>query len=534
MNYGNDIGSLGNNPGSTSNINYEPVKYTQVYWATHKDDGSRSSYMNRSFISFSFGGKLIEDFNLIACINGDRMNKQLYANFNDLTSEYDIIDGQFYWGTYFADNEINFTLSTDGITQNQLDDFKNWFAPGEIRELILSEHPNRAIMARVMEPPEMEVIPFEEETTVTINTIEYKTSTTVYKGDINLTLVMSEPFWYSKTNLLVQKNENENEYVDIWTNANDENVSVYKDKDALKIILEDGVPVLKMIKNSVFLGNNLFFTFNLANARVDYALVGSALANNNISAMSENIIGINLEPNNSVYLYYAGTAPEKPIISFNIDPNDLTNRNEITFKSINEQTLTFKRPIMYKEFDEASLIINRLVNSNPSEENKKEMIDAARKNGRDKLTHLHLRSWFFYILDCYEKGSEGFEINELNNWMNEFYPTEVDAEFVFNFQTGETKAYLPHKKIVGHQIDENSGTWINELTEAVDVAYTEYEDVSEILLSSPIIFKDRNHPNSQGIIQQQTNNDLGLSYKITHNLSGALKNLSITYKNKYY
>ena len=35
---------------------------TQVYDATHRGDGKRLPYMNRSFISFSFGGKYIEDF----------------------------------------------------------------------------------------------------------------------------------------------------------------------------------------------------------------------------------------------------------------------------------------------------------------------------------------------------------------------------------------------------------------------------------------------------------------------------------------
>jgi len=65
--------------------NYSNTKYTQVYIATHRGEGagSRLPYMNRSFISFSFGSKKdstgkeipvnIEDFNLIATIDGDRL-----------------------------------------------------------------------------------------------------------------------------------------------------------------------------------------------------------------------------------------------------------------------------------------------------------------------------------------------------------------------------------------------------------------------------------------------------------------------------
>ena len=43
--------------------NYQEIKHTQVYTATHNGEGasSRLPFMNRSFISFSFGGKYIED-----------------------------------------------------------------------------------------------------------------------------------------------------------------------------------------------------------------------------------------------------------------------------------------------------------------------------------------------------------------------------------------------------------------------------------------------------------------------------------------
>jgi len=65
-----------------------------------------------------------------------------------------------------------------------LDDFLYWFHAGEIRELILAEHPNRATLARVAEPPQLSLLPFEDDVSITINEISYKTKTTLYKGDI--------------------------------------------------------------------------------------------------------------------------------------------------------------------------------------------------------------------------------------------------------------------------------------------------------------------------------------------------------------
>jgi hypothetical protein len=49
--------------------------------------------MNRSFISFTYGGKKIEDFNLIATITNNRLNRKGYAPFEDTVSTYSNLDG---------------------------------------------------------------------------------------------------------------------------------------------------------------------------------------------------------------------------------------------------------------------------------------------------------------------------------------------------------------------------------------------------------------------------------------------------------
>lgn len=234
--------------------------YSQVYAATHKGE-QRLPFMNRSFISFSFGGKYIEDFNLIATIENNRWNRKASAEFEDLVDEYNILDGQFYWGTHYKPNKISFRLATDGITQRELEDFRNWFAGGKTRELILSEHPNRAILARVSTPPNFTLLPFEEPATITIKDITYSTSTTKYKGEITLDLVMDLPFWYSKINIFGYYDEGTHTYRDTWTDANGKTISVlnaYENLDVMKIVLEDNIPISSMITTSLLLGNNTF------------------------------------------------------------------------------------------------------------------------------------------------------------------------------------------------------------------------------------------------------------------------------------
>jgi len=73
--------------------------------------------MQRSFISFTFGGKNIEDFGLIAITENNSMDRALYADFNDLVSTSDVLDGSFYWNTHYRNNTLDLILCTDEITE---------------------------------------------------------------------------------------------------------------------------------------------------------------------------------------------------------------------------------------------------------------------------------------------------------------------------------------------------------------------------------------------------------------------------------
>ena len=68
----------------------------QVQSATKDRQGNSLSILNRQFISFSYGGKNIEDFDLLAVFSNDRLNKEIYAPFNDTTTEQAELDGQMF------------------------------------------------------------------------------------------------------------------------------------------------------------------------------------------------------------------------------------------------------------------------------------------------------------------------------------------------------------------------------------------------------------------------------------------------------
>ena len=357
-------------------------KHTQVFQATHNGEGLYLPHMNRSFMSFSFSDKpkngekeekrvYIEDFNLIATIDGDRLQRKGYSEFEDLTSNYEVLDGHFYWGTHYTNHTLDFNLATDGMTENELNNFLKWFQPGKTRELILSEHPNRAIMARVSASPELHLFPFEEKTVKKIAGQEYKTSTTLYKGEISLSFTMEEPYWYSKINIFGYFDGQI--YHDVWIDTNNKEVNIFNDPDAIKIALEDNIPIAGMIDASMLLGNNTFADADTAtsaataaydlkgdnvtpfytetetqevingktvnvisvleeeyiedNARIAYVenegtalekyIYGARLSG---AIMSESTGIENFAANSSYYFYYAGNAPSKPIIEFILTP----------------------------------------------------------------------------------------------------------------------------------------------------------------------------------------------------------------------
>lgn len=343
---------------------YEPegpyIKRSQVYMATHDGAGNRLPFMYRSFISFSYGGRWIEDFNLISVTENNSLNRNLSANFEDIVTNPTTSDGQIYWGTHFQSNSLNLTLFTDGITEDMLDDFKQWFQPGVERELILAEHPFRGIMARIGTVSVLDMLPLEEPVTFTINGQEISTSVTNYKGSIHLTFVMDDPFWYSLCNILdyvetkeASGNDNETQigYAGMFLSANEGiTEDIMQSKDALKVIYEDHVPTQAMCiyvddsggvgngqrvasgdelsekdPDSLVMYNNPEDNVNNDNYNAHISgYYGGQMYRGIVEAYLASMVGRTFNfPSgkaNAKGFFYAGTAPSYPIIDFDFAP----------------------------------------------------------------------------------------------------------------------------------------------------------------------------------------------------------------------
>lgn len=354
--------------------------HSQVYLATHDGEGNRLPHVNRAYISFSYGGKFIEDFGLLATMD-DRLNKNLYADFEDATTNYDTLDGQYYWGTHYTVNQLEFTLSTDGITQNQLEKFRQYFRPGIERELILAEHPNRAIMARVASVPSISMIPFETTEEISLNNVKYTVSTALYRGDITLAFTSDEPHWYGKLFYMpkyvdLEKIEGTDTFtISVTTEEDGESITTevtpypnaiesLSSPDCLKMCLEDYLPYGEYLPVRTFFGNNNYIgTERAAAPRVGEALVNNAALGITIESKTGATIG---NTDASWYVFYSGTAPSKPTIKFTIqmdyDDNNYIiypkSKDKIATLQLGEKIFKYSLPSLFAGYNQAVEILN--------------------------------------------------------------------------------------------------------------------------------------------------------------------------------
>ena len=501
LNYQRDIGAFQGNTPSVKMI--ELSNRGQVFTVTHDGEGNPLSAIEKSFISFSWGGKNIEDFSLIVVNDGSRYNDKIYSDFQDLITDYEIVDGQNYWGTSFSAGTKEFQLATDGMTEKDFQAFRNWFRPGIMRELILAEKPNRGIYARIAAAPQYSLLPFEHTETIILNDSERKVSSTIWKGSITIDFIFDEPFWYSKEGFFDKAGQN-------LTSME------------LRSIVEDGIPSKEMLIDSCLLANNYYYD-------------GENYQFNEGVVLSNNIVQ---------YLYYCGTAKSKPIISFDLAPS-INNTGFInlplnkyaahaqtneTFSALfienqnNErQIFKFTTPGILSAYNQ---VISMIINDFHVGDSIIELKNAF----KETITNFYIRTWAVGLCDMAlnNKITNICDANSMlkNDWNNKFknYIRQVFStsnficQYVFDSEGGQATMRL------GVYILDPSGNITDGRLPISDEIVIE-ENVGDMVRSEYIILEERTLPNENNLITH--NECLKLSANCT------LTNFKIDYKYMY-
>lgn len=495
--YEMNIGTINDEAIDTQYV--EDSNHGQVYYATHDGEGNSLPIVEKSFISFSWGGKNIEDFSLLVVNDGDSYNGSLYTNFKDLTTEYDINDGQQYWGTTFIANTKSFRLATDGITEKELQQFKAWFKPGIERELILAERPNLAIKARIASTPQFSLLPFKRMEQLIIGESSYEVKTTIWKGSIDLSFVMDDPFWYSTVGIFSTD--------DLIKSTNKGNIEV---KENIKSIFEDGIPCIDMMEDSCLLANN--------KAVIKTTTIVEEEEINTITGTINT--GVELGPSTYQYLYYCGTAKEKPYIKFNMNittdasskyfifPYNSYGENKVNSifidKKVDENTYERVATFSFTAPD-ALLAYNQAVSILTNNFKVGDSIIELRNTLRDALSHPVVRKVALGICEralqnglniCNKETSELSEggIELIINKLREMFPlNNADnnyCSFVFDSETGKSYVTMPIKVLT---------------TDTTSITFTDnyiYEEnnAGNILRSNYLILDERTLPNNENKI----------------------------------
>lgn len=150
----------------------------------------------KEFIDFSFNGKYISEFNLVATSSGDRYSFSSFPSFEDEVSDVQGAFGQLYWGTRVQNLRRSFNLATDGMTEQDLSAFKEHFRPGQYGRFIEPHLPYRYSNCRVAEVVQFDFVPFKKEITY----LGQKITTNEYKGTARIVFVWDNPKTYSEYN----------------------------------------------------------------------------------------------------------------------------------------------------------------------------------------------------------------------------------------------------------------------------------------------------------------------------------------------
>lgn len=502
--------------GQSKRVAINTIKHSDVYLATHDGEGNRLPYCERSFISFTYGGRHIEDFGAIAVTEGDRWSHPMYAEFSDITNNPEVYDGQLYWDTHHGANTWELQLSTDCMTEQNLNDFKNWFKPGVIRELILAEHPNRAIMARISGTPSMSVLPFEEREEVLLGSNTYTLKTTVYKGEISISFVMDYPFWYAKCNTIVLPSP-DIAYADNSNYA----AGTFCVEDGVKIIYEDNL-IMGTVPSRTFIGDEVSNSITIA--------------------------GVGESTPSYGYLYYAGIAPCKPIIEFDLTPRLSDNTtgyidsphnsiggggenpyNYIRFESENSYDLNITTAGIYSSYNYARQILADYATGVSWEE--------LRVAFRNYIKHANVRAYMMRLVDKYRSTSNSEvvtaeNVEDMEEYMvNYLYdpestttpPALAAAHYEIDCETGRARITVNHCTLT---YDETQDSWTTNYSSVT-------EDAGDMLKSKYLKLEDRNYLLDNHTCGTWDITHKQYAYRISTNFP-ELNNFKVSYKNMYY
>lgn len=262
--------------------------------------GILEGFEDKSFLSFTFDGKAIEEFGFAVVYNGDRLSTALQPEFSNSTSVVPGRLGSVYWGTDITGYTLELNLATDRATARQVANFKQHFMPGKYGILVLAECEYCYCYAYINAPSTFTFVPFQESTQINGEWYE----DTIYKGEATLNFFIPQVYFYSNLNYAVYGDE-------------------YKDKPWF---LASGLPLKSsIVQNNVYLANG--------------------------------IIANQTSPSSTFYAYNAGNAPANANVKFTLNIA-FTSGRTVPWTNIVINDIVISKPRVFRDIDYTLNLLN--------------------------------------------------------------------------------------------------------------------------------------------------------------------------------
>lgn len=191
---------------------------------THTPGGALRAPWEKEFIDFSFDGKYISEFGMVAVFDGDRHSFAAQPEFDNETTSVNGAAGQLYWGSNIKSKKMTFKVATDGMTEAQVNAFKNHFQPGRYGKFIEDKLAHRYGYCRITQVINFSVLPFRKN----INFLGFPLQVNEYKGDATIVFEFDNPYMYSTMNYVEENNKpTESDYINVAKAVYNNGVPLY-------------------------------------------------------------------------------------------------------------------------------------------------------------------------------------------------------------------------------------------------------------------------------------------------------------------
>ncbi|MBR4155391.1 MAG: hypothetical protein IKU01_01630 [Bacteroidales bacterium] len=166
------------------------------------------SELKGDFIGFQFDGVHSSELGIVRTSEGNRYNENLFPSIQDKTTQIPGADGTFFFGTYFTQRQMSFSIAYDHLTDDQIKRIKTLFGDKKIHDLIFDELPYKVFKVKSIGTPNLKYICFNEPPSLFADDIHTKdelynpaipvSGLRIYKGEGQLSFITYVPYANSR------------------------------------------------------------------------------------------------------------------------------------------------------------------------------------------------------------------------------------------------------------------------------------------------------------------------------------------------